>query len=209
MSVEASLTHYSADTASLQAERIYPTREELVGALVTQNMISKEYADSGALEAFQIDEQTGSDALRHVLIGDDNGGAHHLRSLMELDLPTRRVASAYIDPTADDAQRTRSKYRRGQSVRSNGTFRSNIVVIDEGKGEMEKVGGSAMFPNEWSSEKVIDSIRQVGSTLPDAYDADRSDKAIHNGEIDGVRIRVITNPKTGKIVTGFPKYSTK
>lgn len=184
-------------------------RAQLVGALVLNGLMKQEYADSGALDAFRIDDKTGVDALEHILIGDEVGGGHHLKTIMDLEVPGRTIASEIPD-YRDPNHVPLAKLRRGQAVRENGTFKSNIVKIQTDKGEVskEKVGGSAMFPNEWNTQEVVEAVKKVADTPPESHDRERG-SFVHIGEEKGVRIRVITDEKTGKIITATPKYSTK
>ncbi|MGX7417384.1 EndoU domain-containing protein [Carnobacterium gallinarum] len=62
-------------------------------------------------------------------------------------------------------------------------------------------GKSTFFPDEWSSQKVIDSINEAYSNK--VY----IDKNTFLGKLkNGMEIKMFTNPETGQITSAFPIY---
>jgi hypothetical protein len=180
---------------SVAEQTLTENRADFVNQLVACDVISTELEASGALDRFIIDPQADYDALSHILIGDEQGGAHHLQTIMIMNVPDRMIASQLTgSKTLSDG-----KLQRRQAVQADGTFHPRQIVID-GK---EKMLGSAMFPNEWSTENVIESLLAVSMLAPSQHDRERG-TFIHEGIVGGVGIRVICDEKTGKIVTGFP-----
>lgn len=170
-------------------------RSDFVGQLVHNGLISEDLADSGELDVFYIDPKTHYDTLIHILAGDQDGGVHHLPTAMVM---TDKVSAA--SQLTGSKNLTAPKLQRRQAIRQNGTSHPRIVIIDGKK----KTLGSALFPNEWSTEDVIRSIITVSRMTPDYHDLERA-SYIHNGTLDGVDIQVVTSESNGKIITAFPK----
>ncbi|MEU5098829.1 RHS repeat-associated core domain-containing protein [Streptomyces sp. NPDC020996] len=76
--------------------------------------------------------------------------------------------------------------------------------------------GKTVFPRGWDTDKILDSIADV-ATSPNSVRTQQTGRAgalyTRNGDpsrwkvegvVDGVNIRVIYEPATGRIVTGFP-----
>jgi hypothetical protein len=173
-------------------------REHFTEQLVEKGMISQEYASSGALDSFGMNEQSCSDALVHVLVGDGRGGGHHLRTMVEMGNNT----AASVIQTRDN--RPYNKLKAEQSVRPSGVFRARYVQLNGNR----KQGISAMFPNEWSTEDVLRAIVGTAYTPPLEHDFERS-SYVHISEVNGVRVRVVTDEKSGKIITAAPKVASK
>ncbi len=190
-------------TIEQQAPQIEASQSAFANVLQEQGLVSPELVDSGMIDMFARDDSVGMDTLEHILVGDEQGGGHHLRTMNDLGLEDRTVMSE-INPGGDPERPIHKKLVREQSIRPNSAFRSRIVEI----GDKQKVGGSAMFPNEWSTEDVINSIAAVALTPPAKHDLERL-SFIHQGEVNGVRIQVVTSEATGKIITAAPKVSTK
>jgi len=171
-------------------------------SLVEKGLISEEFFQSSAMEQFNYDEATGTDALSHILIGDETGGAHHLPSLLALGVDGRTIASMISDPARPDKRQ--SHFRKEQKVKPDGTYKAlHIAVRGQDGIEYRKLNGSTMFPNEWNTQKVLESIL-AASDVPGTHDPIRESYA-HLAEVDGVKVTVWTDDKTGKIITGFPK----
>jgi len=187
------------ETGSPSREVMELTRDRFVEDLVVAGSISSEYAQSGELNEFAINEETGSDALSHILVGDHRGGAHHMRTVDELDMGGSRVfASEIHDP--DNPKKPLRRFRKSQRVHPNGTFRCNIVEIEDEGVVMKKLGGSTMFPQEWSAERVLKSVVNVSRGEPTRYDPERQ-SSVYEGSVDDVPIRLVKDHKTGKIIT--------
>src|ERR1019366_7088969 len=135
--------HFEGEqTSSLDIER-----QQFLASLVHAGLISKKFAESGLVEKFAINEVAQTDAMKHVLIGDINGGVHHLPTVMGLDVGNVSVASkiAHSQP-ADGSLGT---LRNRQRVQHNGVFRAGHVHISYREGDVRIKGrGSVMFPNE-------------------------------------------------------------
>ncbi len=178
-------------------------RDEFVQQLMQCGLISEQLANSGALEAFGIWPERNMDSLTHVLIGDAQGGPHHLRTIIDLDVPGRIIASDVRPPA--NASLPESEFRRAQKVRPNGIYRPNTVVIIDEAGQ-RKESGSPMFPNEWTAEDVIKALIQVSLQPASNHNPERH-SFMHEGIFGGVRTRVCTDDQTGKIITGYPKIT--
>lgn len=206
------LTASELDLASLQAER-----DSFTGELVDRGLMTQEFAASGAMDSFLLDPMSGHDSVRHILIGDSTGGCHHLRSVMELGVDGRIVASEVYDPNRPE--RRRSSFVREQRIRyPEEVYGVNVVGVEEGGKmywkqttkthngkELTVNSGSSMFPDEWSAEQVLRAVMEVAA-LPAKPDAEsgRRPVSIHDARVDGVRIRVIVDNNTGKIITASP-----
>ncbi len=176
-------------------------RRVLVDSMVQQRLVSEEFSRSGALDDFSIDETLGRDALSHILIGDDYGGGHHLPTIIELGVDGRQVASTVINP--DNPNKNRAYYRGAQRVKENGVFTPKIFNITDSLGRvLEKTSGSNFFPNEWTTQEVLEAIVET-SKQPGEHNPDRR-AYIHNSEVNGVRVIVNTDDFTGKIVAARP-----
>ncbi len=179
-------------------------RQNLASALLANGLISQEFYDSGALDYFLLNEQAQFDGLSHILLGDERGGAHHLRTLQVLGVDSLEVASAVKDPRFPG--KSFARVVREQAVRDNGVYRPmHIVSAREQDGHtvrLTKEGGSTMFPDEWSTQEVLEAIIEVSKMdgVPSAQD----DAEMHEGTVRGVRMRVFTQPTTGKIMSGVP-----
>lgn len=196
-----------------QAEQMPPAveaaefeRQHFALSLVEKGLISDEFYRSGALDRFGSDEATGGDALSHILIGDELGGMHHLPTVMELGIQGRTVSSLVGD--ANRPKVSYSKFRREQRVKDSGAYRALGVEIQGPDGtKFSKLEGSSMFPNDWTTEKVLQSIVTVADT-PGKHDPERK-SLFHEAEVDGVKVRVVTDEKTGKIITASPKQKNR
>jgi len=175
-------------------------------SLAESGLVSREFVQSGALDRFGSDEPTGANALTHILIGDEDGGAHHLPTLLALGIEGRTIASRISDPARPDI--TLAQFRKDQTVKPNGAFRALHVAVKGQDGvDYGKLGGSSMFPSEWSTQKVLESVIATADTAG-KHDPVRESYA-HSAEVDGVKIRVITDDKTGKVITAFPDVKIK
>ena len=170
-------------------------------SLVEKGLISEEFYQSGAVDSFFVDKKTGAAALLHILIGDEYGGAHHLPTILALEIPGREVASIIFDP--ENPNKSQSEFRKAQKAKLSGVFRAMHIEIADNDGTMlSKDKGSSMFPNEWNTQRVVESLIHV-SKMPGELDEVRG-SVVHVAEVDGVKLRVITDSNTGKIITGFP-----
>lgn len=70
-------------------------------------------------------------------------------------------------------------------------------------GTISKLKKSTMFPDSWSDEKIISSIRQIGD-MPAVGNRTTNGitTTLHNGTVDGVEIDVIK--EYDKITAGYP-----
>lgn len=178
------------------------SRQQLVENMVGGGLMSQELADSGVLDTFIFDEPTGHDGLTHILIGDSAGGAHHLRTIVELNVPDRIIASRIVDP--QDPSKSLGKLRQRQKIGQDGVYLAGHVDIGVGDKTYEKPKGSSMFPDEWSSEHVINALLETSYKEPTKTNPAKN-SATHVHEVDGVRLSVVTDLQTGKIITGFPQ----
>ena len=169
--------------------------------MVARKLISQSFSDSGILDLFSLDEAKGRDALPHILIGDEYGGAHHLRTIDELEVEGRQVASTIARPVKSKRP---SYYRQAQKVQDNGVFRAKVVRIKGADGNlMEKETGSIFFPDEWTTQELLESVVEVSKT-PGEHNPDTR-AYTHKGTSRGVPMIVNTDDTTGKIVAARPE----
>lgn len=153
-------------------------REEFGLGLVNEGLVSSEFYVSGAMDKFELDERTGKDTLIHMLVGDQRGGGHHLPTSMALESKGSAVASVIADPK--EPHRSLTDFRSEQQVRHSGAYRAlHVEVPDSRTGRpLKKVGGSSMFPNDWTTEKVLSSVIRVAGA-PGRYDEKRRSYTHH------------------------------
>ena len=169
--------------------------------MVRHGLISEEFSQSGALEAFSIDRTLGRDALPHILIGDEYGGTHHLPTIIGLGIDGRQIASTVINP--NNPNKKRSDYRAAQKIQENGVYEARIVKITDGTGQvMEKAKGSSFFPNEWTTQDVLEAVISVSQQPGEHHPTRRA--FTHTAKIKGVTVIVNTDDLTGKIVAARP-----
>ena len=86
------------------------------------------------------------------------------------------------------------------SINTDGT--SKIKFIKQfSDGNISKIKNSTIFPNTWSDNKIIKSIKKVGDGNPIGHRA-RDGTNIYRDTVDGVQIEVI---KIGKdVISGYP-----
>jgi hypothetical protein len=174
-------------------------REQLLLEMVEKGLLSEEFYTSGAADKFAIDEETQQDAIRHILIGDMNGGAHHLPTLVELEAG-RNVTVASMLPRPEPIKNL-GLLRYQQGIRDNGTFRAKDVRIADDDGYvLRKSRGSIMFPNDWTTQHVLESVLRVSSNPA----KNSGELYRHTATVDDVKITVLTDPETSKIVSAFP-----
>jgi hypothetical protein len=185
----------------VQSGRLAAERQALVGSMVQHGLISEDFSRSGAIEAFSMDESLGWDALPHILVGDKYGGAHHLPTIVGLGVEGTQVYSTFVKP--ESPKKDRNYYKRSQGVRDNGVFEAkNVRISDETDRVMEKAHGSTFFPNEWTTQQVLEAIIAT-SQQPGTHNPDRHSRT-HVGNVEGVTVTVITDDFTGKIVAAKP-----
>jgi hypothetical protein len=190
----------SVEAQPFNIEALEQNRQAFVGELTGKGLISKEFAESGVLDSFMIDPMTGNDSLKHILVGDEFGGLHHLATVMQLEIPGRSVGSVIYDPSKPSKKL--SEYRGNQKVKPSGVYKSQDVRITAESGqEIEKIGSSSMFPNEWSTEDVLRAIVET-TKVPGEYSPEK-ELTEHTAEFNGVKIRAHTT-NDGKIRSAIP-----
>lgn len=178
-------------------------RERLVAAMVEKNLISKEFSESGALEAFEMNQASGVDAMRHILIGDETGGAHHLATILDLEIEGRQISAPIANP--DKPNKGLDKYRKEQEMRPNGVYRAKGVLITDSAGQVfNKEGGSHFFPDSWTAQDVLEAAITVSKMPPSEHHPDFRSYT-HKGEVKGVKVSVHVDDMTGKIRAAFPR----
>ncbi len=138
----------------------------------------------------------GLQSMRHILIGDDEKGGHHLRSIIELEVDDRVFASQ-IRPEESGSKRPLTYYRKRQKIGENGTYNCKVVEING----VKKAGGSSMFPDDWSEQDVLNSVVEVAKTEPVFQDELVN---IHRATENGVNIQVVTSRLFGRIISAYP-----
>jgi len=61
-----------------------------------------------------------------------------------------------------------------------------------------------MFPNDWSTQDVLEAILNVADHDGISVGEDDNTRIIHKSVVNGVNIEVITSSSNGKILTAFP-----
>lgn len=70
-------------------------------------------------------------------------------------------------------------------------------------GTMSRLKKSTLFPNTWSDEDIVSSIKQISNTSPVGQRTiNNITTTLHNGTINGVEIDVIV--ENGNITAGYP-----
>lgn len=184
-------------------------RQKLENLLVSEGLVTPEFYASGMFDAFLLDEKAEFDGLTHVLLGDKREGVHHLSTLMALNIDSVEVASALQDPRFPD--KSYSRVVRSQAVRDNGVHRPlHVVITHTHNGRdytLEKRGGSTMFPDEWSTQEVLEAMINVSKL--EGKESDRGSSLVHDGVVHDVHVRVYTDRDTGKIISGMPIFSSR
>ncbi len=189
-------------------------RANFVSSLREKRLISEDLINSGGLDLFLINPKVGYDGLIHILIGDRRGGAHHLPTILALEAEGRTIASKIYDPSRKTTRTGELMSRelqyelnkKDQQTRENGVYTCRIVIFENDGKIYEKLFGSSMFPDTWSTEKVIKAILE---TYRNGWKTVELDTIIHEATIDGVKIRVVSDARTGKIKTAMPKHMKK
>jgi hypothetical protein len=191
----------SQESNILSSAQIGRSQFEL--AMVEKGLISQEFYESGALERFNLNLDNGHDSLKHILIGSDRGGLHHLSSHVELGNKKTKIASSIGG--FKKSSKPLSKHRSSQKIKENGVYRAGDIVIASNKNQrFIKRAGSTMFPNDWSTQDVLEAILNVANQDGISVGEDDNMRIIHKSVVNGVNIEVITSSSNGKILTAFP-----
>ncbi len=123
---------------------------------------------------------------------------------MDLDIQGRSIASAIVDLRPHS--HSHKEIQKEQRLDKTGAYRALVVDIKEGDHHKDKrkEGGSTMFPDTWSTEDVARAIVKVANSDPVKSDEKRKSNT-HIEEVNGLRVRVITDQKTGKVNYRQPK----
>ncbi|MEI9913811.1 MAG: EndoU domain-containing protein [Candidatus Saccharibacteria bacterium] len=179
-------------------------RQKLLLGMVDKGLISESFYSSGAAESFVIDEETKVDAIAHLLIGDEYGGAHHLPSLLELGSGDITIASTIAARDGSVKHATPGRLRQDQKLGGNGVFKALEVSIKDREGNtVRKDGGSTMFPLEWSTQDVLEAVIATSQTEGTAIEGQDINK--HLAEVNGVKVVAITDAMSGKIISAYPR----
>jgi hypothetical protein len=191
----------SQESNILSSAQIGRSQFEL--AMVEKGLISQEFYESGALERFNLNLDNGHDSLKHILIGSDRGGLHHLSSHVELGNKKTKIASSIGG--FKKSSKSLSKHRSSQKIKENGVYRAGDIVISSHENQrFIKRAGSTMFPNDWSTQDVLEAILNVANQDGISVGEDDNMRIIHKSVVNGVNIEVITSSSNGKILTAFP-----
>lgn len=179
-----------------QLESIEQQRLAFVSDLVSQKLITPEFSESGVLDYFRLDATSG-DALKHILVGNEQGGSHHVPTMFALD------SEAVVESTLDQPNTIPAgRFRYNQRVRKNREF-GVYDVVSHGK---LKPGLTSMFPNEWSTQTVIEAIAE-SLALP-GRPLDERGTIVHEKKVGGVKVRTITD-LDGLVITSSPNFRKK
>jgi hypothetical protein len=192
---------------SERLETLAYNRNLFLGRLVSENEISTDYLELPStrelLSRFRLAPENGRDALLHILIGDSGGGLHHTQTLMSSDAPSRSCASSF---NHRDPQSSQFKHQAD----ANGVFIASRLRLPDGEGVKIFKKKSSIFPSEWSSQRVLEAIRQTLAAncrekyqTTDQFGVTR--EAINYRHfVDGVEMIVGTDILSGEIITAYP-----
>lgn len=204
-------------------------RENFTRKLIDSGLMTKAFAESGILGEFGYDEETGSDALIHTLVGDSEGGAHHLPSIMAAG-PDNVSVKSWIGPNgagpledpADPPALVRpdwsyDKFKSRQTKKANGTQVVLGVITSDQTGEIfhkynkgESFNPNAptkttLFPNEWTAEDIVNALVETKDTAESKKVHDARQSVAYKKTVDGVKLSTVVSQKSGKIITGHPE----
>lgn len=204
-------------------------REEFVRTLIGSGLMTRAFAESGILSEFGYDPDTGSDALIHTLVGDSEGGAHHLPSIMAAGPDNVSIkswigsdGSSALESPADPPALVRpdwtyDKFKTRQTKKANGTQVVFGVITSDQTGEIfhkfnkgENFNPNAptkttLFPNEWSAEDIVSALVDTKNNAESIKVHDTRKSISHKKTVDGVKLSTVTSQKSGKIITGHPE----
>ena len=86
------------------------------------------------------------------------------------------------------------------------TERIHILVGDRtGGGHRHGAGQQrSEFPQAWTDDAIIMAIERIANSSTSTSSNGRLGRKIFMGTENSVRIKVVADPKTGRIITGFP-----
>ena len=178
-------------------------RQQFELEMVDKGLISSEFYESGVLKKFELNPENGHDSLKHILIGSERGGLHHLPTQIEVGNVKTKVASS-IASNKPNSKKI-SKYKAIQKKDENGVYRAGDIVISSNKNKrFIKRRGSNMFPDEWSTQEVLEAILLVSNEPISDNGDENNSRSIHKAQVNGVNIEVITSNSSGNILTAFP-----
>ncbi len=177
---------------------------------------------NGDLDLFYIDEDRNFDGLMHTLIGDKRGGFHSesAAQILGLNHPTN-AKKTMVERT--HLRKKSTKEKRGFKERQFEPFAARVVIdgvkklktmqpnSDNNKNEVR----NSMYPSEYDPTSIVRAV----STAYRNRDKDKDElKPTADGDVvvnntgwvlmlDGVtpmKIRLVLNPDTEKIVTASP-----
>jgi hypothetical protein len=89
--------------------------------------------------------------------------------------------------------------------------RARHILDGDGRSGGHRFGtgilGKTEFPASWSSDDIMEAIRQVGGTGVVDRPAHRGGDLVIVGEVNGVTIEVVVQPN-GEVRTGYPLAGT-
>lgn len=204
-------------------------REKFVRNLVESGLMTKAFAESGILAEFGYNPESGNDTLIHTLVGDSDGGAHHLPSVMKAGPSNTRIKSwigsegrSPSESPPDPPYIVRpvwnyDKFKKKQAEKPNGTFTVYGVITSDETGTIwpkrnkdanadpNLPAKSTMFPNHWSAEDVISAVVEAKTTPNSSRDNPERQSITHKKTVNGVKVITVVNDKNGKIITGNPE----
>ncbi len=189
--------------------------------------VEYDYAkDSGLIDMFAYNEQTGEDALIHTLAGDYRPGTtiprgfHHGPS-GEAVWPSVMNADGVAEPVTRILYSGKEHHymEPSYSLVAVGGLEKMLTQRHPKTGELTTaVGRFGMFPDEYDALAVMQAIRIAKENpVPDQKIQQADDKPFFTMDglaplIDGkshMKIRMVIDRATGKIVTAFPKTRGK
>jgi hypothetical protein len=222
-------SHESTSTVLPSEQQLYGTYRDELLARILPNKYDRVYAkDSGLLDMFYYNPETGEDGLAHMLAGDitvaENGaflaqGFHHELS----GIAAWPDATTYVDRShlADRNAKGRQPYAEapfnpygGQVVVSG--LAKYAIHRDPQTGEKRlQPARNAMYPYEYDALAVMQAVRIARESRDKSEDRlalnPQGQKVlISEGSaplIDGttpMRVRLVLDPETEKVMTAIP-----
>lgn len=211
-----------------QRELAYAQRDEALKALLDPSPNGEpmdhhpnyEFAkDSGLLDIFYFDPETGEDGLRHILEGDVRHGENGAREVAGYHHePSAQGPDTFVDYEALSKKNSRGMrdYKRfpfspyNAPVVIKGYAKSVLQRREDGSFE-EITSKSSMFPEEYDALAVMQAAR-IALETRDTRNDEKADKNLIVSEgfapmLDGehhMKLKLWLDADTGQLVTAFP-----
>lgn len=182
-------------------------------------------ADSGLIDLFEYNSETGVDGLAHILVGDEFtfqdgskvvGGFHHEPSAKRADSRPDQ------EEMASRSKKRKLDFRKGPGTENGrGPYISYGAVVsvrgfekkvrvDDKNGSRETRSSSTMFPKEYDALTIMQAVRIALESRDETQDRNEGDVIIADSTapmLDGERrmkLRVVLDKNSKKVIAAFP-----